>query len=60
MHLTSDDSWSRGTRSGLTLTLALALALALAPTWSRKIMPMRETVAGEANLRSCVSKMKLT
>ena len=27
---------------------------------SRKIMPMRETVAGEANLRSCVSKRKLT
>ena len=26
----------------------------------RKIMPIRETVAGEANLRSWVSKMKLT
>ena len=29
-------------------------------TWSRKIMPIRETVAGEANLSECVSKIKLT
>eukprot|EP00965_Chrysotila_dentata_P228878 6196860-Pleurochrysis_carterae.AAC.1 len=29
-------------------------------SWSRKIMPMRDTVAGDANLSECVSKMKLT
>ena len=46
--------------AGCFLSHALTMHLTSDDSWSRKIMPIRETVAGEANLRSWVSKMKLT